>query len=183
MFFMRQVSINLMDDRKNPGYQLTMIGAPERIFDRCSTILVNGQEQRISSAWRQAFHHAFVKIGGLGERLIGVCDKRLPTSEFPPPEFQFDADQENFPHTELRFLGMISTIDPPRSSVPEAIEKCHSAGVKVIMVTGDHPITAKAVAKGVGIIRDRSETVEDVAARLRIPVSDVSPRQDDFLVC
>jgi len=180
---MRQVSINLMDDRKNPGYQLTMIGAPERIFDRCSTILVNGQEQRISSAWRQAFHHAFVKIGGLGERLIGVCDKRLPTSEFPPPEFQFDADQENFPHTELRFLGMISTIDPPRSSVPEAIEKCHSAGVKVIMVTGDHPITAKAVAKGVGIIRDRSETVEDVAARLRIPVSDVSPRQDDFLVC
>jgi len=170
-----------MDDHRNPGYRLTMIGAPERIFDRCSTILVNGQEQRLSGAWRQAFHHAFVKIGGLGERLIGVCDMQLPMSEFPPPEFPFDADQENFPHTDLRFLGMISTIDPPRSSVPEAVAKCHSAGVKVIMVTGDHPVTAKAVAKGVGIIRDRSETVEDIAARLGVPVTEVNSRQDIFI--
>ena len=177
-----QVSINLMDDHRNPGYQLTMLGAPERIFDRCSTILVNGAEQRISSAWRQAFHHAFVRIGGLGERLIGICDKRLPNNEYPPPEFPFDADQENFPHTDLRFLGMISTIDPPRSSVPEAVEKCHTAGVKVIMVTGDHPVTAKAVAKGVGIIRDRSETAEDVAARLGVPVTEVAARQDVFTI-
>jgi len=166
-----------MDDPRNPGYQLTMIGAPERIFDRCSTILVNGQEQRISGAWRQAFHHAFVRIGGLGERLIGVCDKRLPVDEYRPPEYPFDADRENFPHTDLRFLGMISTIDPPWASVPEAIDKCHTAGVKVIMVTGDHPITAKAVAKGLGIIRDRSETAEDIAARFGVPVSEVNARQ------
>jgi len=171
-----------MDDIRRPHYQLSMMGAPERIFDRCTTIMVNGQEQRISSAWRQAFHHAFVRIGGLGERLIGVCDKRLPENEFTPPEFPFDADQENFPHTDLRFLGMISTIDPPRSSVPEAIEKCHTAGIKVIMVTGDHPITAKAVAKGVGIIRDRSETVEDIAARLGVAVTEVNERQDVIVV-
>jgi len=166
-----------MDDHRSPHYQLTMLGAPERIFDRCSTILINGREERINSAWRKAVHHAFVRIGGLGERLIGICDKRLPVSDYPPPEFPFDADQENFPHTELRFLGMISTIDPPRSSVPEAVDKCHTAGVKVIMVTGDHPITAKAVAKGVGIIRDRSETVEDIAARLGVPVGEVNARQ------
>jgi len=45
-------------------------------------------------------------------------------------------------------------IDPPRAAVPDAVAKCRSAGIKVIMVTGDHPITAKAIAKGVGIISE-----------------------------
>uniref|UniRef100_A0A8C3Y5P3 ATPase Na+/K+ transporting subunit alpha 2 n=1 Tax=Catharus ustulatus TaxID=91951 RepID=A0A8C3Y5P3_CATUS len=68
-------------------------------------------------------------------------------------------------------------IDPPRAAVPDAVGKCRSAGIKVIMVTGDHPITAKAIAKGVGIISEGNETVEDIAARLNIPVSQVNPRE------
>merc|ERR1719336_2158504 len=55
-------------------------------------------------------------------------------------------------------------IDPPRAAVPDAVTKCRSAGIKVIMVTGDHPITAKAIAKSVGIISADNMTVEDVAA-------------------
>ncbi|XP_077832426.1 sodium/potassium-transporting ATPase subunit alpha-3 isoform X15 [Macaca mulatta] len=70
----------------------------------------------------------------------------------------------------------MSMIDPPRAAVPDAVGKCRSAGIKVIMVTGDHPITAKAIAKGVGIISEGNETVEDIAARLNIPVSQVNPR-------
>ena len=70
----------------------------------------------------------------------------------------------------------MSMIDPPRPQVPDAVAKCRSAGIKVIMVTGDHPITAKAIAKAVGIISEGSETVEDIAARKRIPVSSVDPR-------
>jgi len=69
-------------------------------------------------------------------------------------------------------------IDPPRAAVPDAVAKCRSAGIKVIMVTGDHPITAKAIAKGVGIISEGNETVEDIAARLGIDVNDVNPRFD-----
>jgi len=68
-------------------------------------------------------------------------------------------------------------IDPPRAAVPDAVSKCRSAGIKVIMVTGDHPITAKAIAKSVGIISEGNETVEDIAQRLNIPVDEVDPRE------
>ena len=61
-------------------------------------------------------------------------------------------------------------IDPPRAAVPDAVSKCRAAGVKVIMVTGDHPITAKAIAKSVGIISEGNETIDDIATRLNIPL-------------
>lgn len=60
----------------------------------------------------------------------------------------------------------MSMIDPPRAAVPDAVAKCRSAGIKVIMVTGDHPITAKAIAKGVGIISPGTKTVDDIASEL-----------------
>ena len=117
---------------------------------------------------REAFNCAYLELGGLGERVIGFCDFLLPKDKYPPG-FSFDADEANFPLENLRFLGLISMIDPPRAAVPDAVAKCRSAGIKVIMVTGDHPITAKAIAKSVGIISEGNETVEDIATRLNIP--------------
>merc|ERR1712029_346425 len=76
----------------------------------------------------------------------------------------------------LRFVGLMSMIDPPRAAVPDAVSKCRSAGIKVIMVTGDHPITAKAIAKNVGIISADTYTVEDIAEQKGIDVKDVNPR-------
>ena len=73
-------------------------------------------------------------------------------------------------------------IDPPRAAVPDAVVKCRSAGIKVIMVTGDHPITAKAIAKSVGIISDGSETVEDIAERTGESVDSVNPRDANACV-
>lgn len=67
-------------------------------------------------------------------------------------------------------------IDPPRPAVPDAVAKCRSAGIKVIMVTGDHPITAKAIAKAVGIISEGSETIEEIAYRVNILIKNVNPR-------
>ena len=57
----------------------------------------------------------------------------------------------------------MSMIDPPRAAVPDAVSKCRSAGIKVIMVTGDHPITAKAIAKGVGIISEGKFLIKDTS--------------------
>merc|ERR1711884_583521 len=116
-----------------------------------------------------------MSLGGLGERVLGFCDYTLPADKYPDG-YPFDGDDVNFPLDGLRFVGLMSMIDPPRAAVPDAVNKCRSAGIKVIMVTGDHPITAKAIAKSVGIISEGTETVEDIATRLNIPLSQVNPR-------
>jgi sodium/potassium-transporting ATPase subunit alpha len=170
-----QVSIHESADPSDPRYLLVMKGAPERILDRCSTIFIGGKEKVLDEEMKEAFNNAYLELGGLGERVLGFCDLILPSDKYPPG-FKFDADDPNFPITGLRFVGLMSMIDPPRAAVPDAVAKCRSAGIKVIMVTGDHPITAKAIAKSVGIISEGNETIEDIAQRLNIPVSEVNPR-------
>ena len=73
---------------------------------------------------------AYLELGGLGERVLGFCDLFLPAEDFPPG-YVFDADEENFPLTGLRFVGLMAMIDPPRAAVPDAVGKCRSAGIKV----------------------------------------------------
>merc|ERR1712013_972296 len=116
-----QVSIHETDDKDDPRYLLVMKGAPERILDRCSTILIDGKEEKLTQEWKNAFETAYMELGGLGERVLGFCDFVLPKDKYPTG-YPFD---------------------------PDAVVKCRSAGIKVIMVTGDHPITAKAIAKSV----------------------------------
>ena len=153
-----------MDGNDVKQHLLVMKGAPERILDRCSTILVQGEEKPLIDEWKEAFNNAYKELGGLGERVLGFCEYRLDDKKYPVG-FPFDADDINFPTSGLKFSGLISMIDPPRAAVPDAVNKCRAAGVKVIMVTGDHPITAKAIAKSVGIIShvgfEHYESVDD----------------------
>ncbi len=169
-----QVSIHETND-SDKRYLLVMKGAPERILERCSHIHMDGADLELNEFWKNQFNNAYMHLGGLGERVLGFCDFRLDSSIYPR-DYKFDSETVNFPVTNLRFLGLMSMIDPPRAAVPNAVAKCRSAGIKVIMVTGDHPITAKAIAKNVGIISENSETIEDIAARLKVPVSIVNPR-------
>ncbi len=69
--------------------------------------------------WKAAFNRAYLELGGLGERVLGFCDLRLPVNEYPQG-YKFDSDEVNFPVNNLRFLGLMSMIDPPRANVPEA---------------------------------------------------------------
>merc|ERR1711953_565984 len=171
-----QVSIHEQEDKSDTRYLLVMKGAPERILQRCSSIIIDGTERPMTQEWKDAFESAYMELGGLGERVLGFCDFLLPEDKYPKG-YPFDPDEENFPLDGLRFVGLMSMIDPPRAAVPDAVVKCRSAGIKVIMVTGDHPITAKAIARSVGIISDGQETVEDIAARKNIPVEEVNPRE------
>lgn len=159
------------------NYLLCMKGAPERILERCSTMLINGQSVPLSEHLRDQFNEAYLELGGLGERVIGFCDLELSPEKYPKGyEFSSETEGEiNFPTSNLRFIGLISMIDPPRAAVPDAVAKCRSAGIKVIMVTGDHPITAKAIAKSVGIISEGNETIEDIAQRLNKPIEEIDP--------
>uniref|UniRef100_A0A673ZA00 Sodium/potassium-transporting ATPase subunit alpha n=1 Tax=Salmo trutta TaxID=8032 RepID=A0A673ZA00_SALTR len=164
-----------LEDPMDLRYLLVMKGAPERILERCSTILIKGQEMPLEEQWREAFQTAYMDLGSLGERVLGFCHIYLNENEFPRG-YKFDSDEMNFTTSGLCFAGLISMIDPPRATVPDAVMKCRTAGIRVVMVTGDHPITARAIAANVGIITEGSETVEDIATRKRIPVEQVNRR-------
>jgi len=161
------------DDR----HLLVMKGAPERILERCTSILINGEVKDMpeDSEYRQKFESAYMELGGLGERVLGFCQSFLDGEKYPKG-YAFDNEEVNFPLEGFTFVGLMSMIDPPRAGVPDAVAKCKSAGIKVIMVTGDHPITAAAIAKGVGIISPESKTVEDIAKDKNIPESEVDPK-------
>ena len=107
----------------------------------------------------------------------------LDEAQWPLGEAKFETEPINFfgedpdNHTMLTFVGLMSMIDPPRAAVPDAVAKCRSAGIKVIMVTGDHPITAEAIAKSVGIISEGNYTVQDIAKQRGVDVSQVDKRE------
>jgi sodium/potassium-transporting ATPase subunit alpha len=108
-----------------------MKGAPERILERCQKIFINNNEYDLDEEWKQKFNDAYMDLGGLGERVLGFCDMRLPSGNFPRG-FSFDPDNVNFPLRGLRFLGFITMIDPPRPGVADAVAKCRTAGESVL---------------------------------------------------
>jgi len=167
-----QVSIHEQNG-KTP-YRLVMKGAPERILEKCDTIWVNGKDEPLNDHWKAQFNDAYMHLGGLGERVLGFCDLVLPEEYHKDYPFDIEANPPNFPLSGLRFVGLMSMIDPPRAAVPDAVAKCRSAGIKVIMVTGDHPITAKAIARNVGIISDGTKTVEDYAEEQGKTVAEIT---------
>jgi len=174
-----QLSIHEIPD--DTRYLLVMKGAPERILDRCTKIMIQGEEQEMTEEYKTKFNDAYMELGGMGERVLGFAHSYLDAGEFPKG-FNFDADEMNFPTEALTFVGLMSMIDPPRAAVPDAVAKCRSAGIKVIMVTGDHPITAKAIARSVGIISEGNMTVDDIAEKRGCDVKDVDPREANAAV-
>ncbi|XP_055356759.1 sodium/potassium-transporting ATPase subunit alpha-2-like isoform X2 [Paramacrobiotus metropolitanus] len=175
-----QISIHESADYDGE-YLLVMKGAPERIIERCDFVEFNGEAEPMSSEWMRYYDDTYDTIGGMGERIIGLAELRLLPKKFPRG-FQFDSDKPNFPLRGLHFLGLVCLIDPPRAAVPNAVATCREAGIRVIMVTGDHPTTAKAIARTVGIISPESETVDDIAKRLNVSKQSVDPKLAEAVV-
>jgi len=132
------------------GRVLLLKGAPERVIRMCKTICINGKPVEMTKEWKDKFQNAYESLGGLGERVLGFAYREMKDM---PKDFEYTNKPEpNFPMNNLTFAGLFTLIDPPRIGVPEAVGKCKRGGIKVFMVTGDHPITAEAIAKQVGII-------------------------------
>ncbi|KAH7713744.1 sodium/potassium-transporting ATPase subunit alpha-4 [Aphelenchoides avenae] len=91
-----QVSVHESDDGK-PGYLLVMKGAPERILDRCSTILLDGQEVQMDDKLRKDFNDAYLDLGGMGERVLGFCDYRLDAAQTPTSRLAASASSASCP--------------------------------------------------------------------------------------
>ena len=173
---MNKWQLSVHEVENDSRYLMVMKGAPERILDRCSQIMIDGEVIELTEEWKTRFNNAYMELGGMGERVLGFAQVFLDEAA-APKGFAFDTDELNFQTENLTFVGLMSMIDPPRAAVPDAVAKCRSAGIKVIMVTGDHPITAKAIARSVGIISDGNKTVEDIAEERNIPVEQVDVRE------
>ncbi|CAF1340272.1 unnamed protein product, partial [Didymodactylos carnosus] len=175
-----QLSIHITNDG-DERYLLVMKGVPETLLKRSVRIYNDGYDIELDDFWENSVKRAYLELEGLGERVLGFCDLRLPLKQFPR-DYIFDIDSVNFPTSNLRFLGLMSMIDPPRAAVFDAVGKCRSDGIKVIMVTGDHPKTAKAIAKAVGIISENSEIIEDIAQHLHTDISNIDPNEAKAVV-
>ncbi|HAW57712.1 MAG TPA: ATPase [Bacteroidales bacterium] len=106
-------------------------GAPEAIFDLCH-LPYNKIEQH---------QQAIEKMASKGLRVIGVARSKINNENLPIQQHDFD----------FEFLGLIGLRDPIRENIPQAIDECHKAGIRVIMITGDYPITAINIGKEIGL--------------------------------
>ncbi|XP_045496075.1 sodium/potassium-transporting ATPase subunit alpha-B-like isoform X3 [Colias croceus] len=143
-----QISIHL--NKSTSTCVLVMKGAPEVILARSSTIAFDNKTIETTPEIKEVIDNAIEEMANTGERILAFADLHLDPKEYPTG-YEFDAEDINFPVENLRFIGLMGLIDPPREEVQSAIERVRAAGVRVIMVTGDHPATARAVALEVGI--------------------------------
>ncbi|KAL6750151.1 Na+/K+-ATPase alpha subunit [Haematococcus lacustris] len=147
----------------SPGQHVVMMkGAPEVVLTKCSHFYHNGHELVIDDGFRQSMTSAYERCGFMGERVLGFAYKTIPGQAAE----QYAEEGGGPPLTGLVFMGLFSLMDPPKPNVPEAVQSCRRAGIRVAMVTGDHPLTAEAIARKVGIIT--LKTQREVAVELGI---------------
>jgi len=113
-------------------------GAPEVILDSCSRQLTSQGEVSLQDSDRKAILDAVREMAGDALRVLAVGKKANATLE--------DAERD------MTFLGLVGMLDPPRPEARSAVERCNRAGIRVIMITGDHPLTAQAIAREIGLV-------------------------------
>ncbi|CAD8101580.1 unnamed protein product [Paramecium primaurelia] len=146
-------------ETQDSHYCLLTKGAPERIWKLCDQVYKDGKIETKDEKWEKSFDQINEQFGRQGERVLGFAKLHLPKEQFPIG-YQFNLDKMNFPFNNQVFVGLISLIDPPKDNVPYAVIKCKTAGIQVIMVTGDQPVTATAIARQCNIITEK--TVDEI---------------------
>jgi Ca2+-transporting ATPase len=124
------------------GYILLSSGAPETLLGSSQKLLLQGQETPLTDELRQQVATSISQLAQNGQRLLGFGYRRITAEQ---------AAQKQGLEQAFVLVGVVGFFDPPRKEVADAIRTCQRAGIKVVMITGDHSETAAAVAKQVGI--------------------------------
>ena len=120
-------------------------GAPDVLLKRCSKYFLNGEVRQMNNSILQKIEKINAQMADDALRVIAVSYAELPRL---PNNIDSESIEQN-----LTFVGLIGMIDPPREGVQEAVATCRKAGIKTVMITGDHIATAKAIAKELGILK------------------------------
>jgi len=137
------------------GHVAHVKGAPEVLLARSSRLMVGGSAVPLTGDRRAALLHEIEGYASQGLRVIGAASRTLPAGL----EWTADAVEE-----DLTFLGFAAIVDPPRPEAAEAIRLCRSAGIDVIMITGDSPLTAYTIARDLGLSSEGALTGADLEA-------------------
>ncbi|KAI0648406.1 aminophospholipid-transporting P-type ATPase [Trametes meyenii] len=154
-------------------------GAPERVLAKCSTYLKDGQAVPITDEFKAEYDEAYDYMASRGHRVIACAQKLLPGNIYDTA-YEFSKTDGNYPSTEYCFCGLVSLEDPPKHGVREAIGTLRLAGIKVMMVTGDHPKTAEAIARKINLIL--GETKETLSKKTGRPVDEIYEDEVDAVV-
>ncbi|HUZ02574.1 MAG TPA: cation-translocating P-type ATPase [Thermomicrobiaceae bacterium] len=122
-------------------------GAVDGLVDTCASVLVDQRILPLDDGWRRRIVDANDALARDGMRVLGVAFRTLECL----PSDALDLERE------LTFVGMIGLLDPPRPAARDAVRACLAAGIRPVMITGDHPLTARTIARDLGI--DRSGAV------------------------
>jgi len=118
--------------------EIYLKGAPEVVVKMCGSVRDSGEVRTLIENDKKELLDRHLELARKGERIIALAYRQ--------------AEEQKEYTEDFIFLGFIGIVDPPRPEVREAIAKCHAAGIKVVMITGDHPVTAEAIAKNVGLV-------------------------------
>ena len=142
-------------------------GAPEKILENSSKILLKGEETPITDTLRNEILDVTAQMARSGERLLAFGYHRLSADS---------AAGKEIVERDIVFVGIVGFIDPPRREVRGAIKTCQEAGIKVIMITGDHPETARTIASQVGINSSNVLTGVEIAKMTDADLKDALKR-------
>lgn len=133
------------------NYLVITKGAPDVLLKHCTKYSLNGEVHNLSSEDYKKIEKTNSDMANNALRVIAVAYSIIP-------KLPSNIDSQNI-ENNLIFVGLIGMIDPPREGVKEAVATCRRAGIKTVMITGDHILTAKAIAKELGILRNNDLAV------------------------
>jgi Ca2+-transporting ATPase len=133
-------------------------GAADGLLALTAHVWEGERPEPITDAWRTRIRAAGERLAGDGMRVLGVTCRRLDSTPVP-------ADAGRLEH-DLTFLGLIGLMDPPRAAVRPAVATCKAAGIRPVMITGDHPLTAVAIARDLGMTERPGAVTGDALSRM-----------------